>query len=98
MILRYYLVDQYWVYQVSSVCPTTPENEMGQSDSGTEMSIYTSIVQAETDDMKDFKWTSIKYTLSISPKVMIKQSWHYMILGNETAPIIRQGLIKIYFL
>ena len=39
MILRYYLVDQYWVHQVSSACPTTPENEMGQSDSGTEMSI-----------------------------------------------------------
>ena len=39
MILRYYLVDQYWVHQVSSACPTTPESEMGQSDSGTEMSI-----------------------------------------------------------
>ena len=49
MILRYYLVDQYWVHQVSSACPTTPENDMGQSDSGTEMSIYTSIVQVETD-------------------------------------------------
>ena len=49
MILRYYLVDQYWVYQVSSACPTTPENDMEQSNSGTEMSIYTSIVQVETD-------------------------------------------------
>ena len=49
MILRYYLVDQYWVHQVSSACPTTPENDMGQSNSGTEMSIYTSIVQVETD-------------------------------------------------
>ena len=49
MFLRYYLVDQYWVHQVSFACPTTPENEMGQSDSGTEMSIYTLVVQAETD-------------------------------------------------
>ena len=65
MIMRYYLDDQYWVHQVSSTCPTTPENIMGQSDSGTEMSIYTSIVQAETDDMKDFKWASTKYTLSL---------------------------------
>ena len=65
MIWRYHLVDQYWVHQVSSACPTTPENEMEQNDSGTEMSIYTSIVQAETDDMKDFKWTSTKYTLSL---------------------------------
>ena len=95
MMWSYHLVDQYWVHQVSSTCPTTPENDMGQSDSGTEMSIYTSIVQAETDDMKDFKWTSTKYTLSLSiaTKVMIKQSWHYMILGNKTAPIIMQGLI-----
>ena len=93
MILRYHLVAQYWVHQVSSTCSTTPENEMGQSNSGTEMSIYTSIVQAENDDMKDFKWTSTKYTLSIAPKVMIKQSWHYMILGYKMAPIIRQGLI-----
>ena len=63
MILRYYLVAaQYWVHQVSSTCPTTPENEMGQSNSGTEMSIYTLVVQVETDDMKDFKWTSTKYT------------------------------------
>ena len=93
MILRYYLVDQYWVHQVSSACPTTPENDMGQSDSGTEMSIYTSIVQAETDDMKDFKWTSTKYTLSIATKVMIEQSWHYMILENKTLPLLRQGYI-----
>ena len=64
MIWRYHLVDQYWVHQVSSACPTTPENDMGQSDSGTEMSIYTSIVQAKTVDKKDFKWTSTKYTLS----------------------------------
>ena len=95
MILRYYLVDQYWVHQVSFACPATPENDMGQSDGGTEMSIYTSIVQAETDDMKDFKWTSTKYTLSIATKVMIKQSWQYMILGYKIAPIIRQGLILI---
>ena len=93
MILRYYLVDQYWVHQVSSACPTTPESEMGQSDSGTEMSIYTSIVQAETDDMRDFKWTSTKYTLSIAIKVMIKQRLHNVILGNKTAPLIRQELI-----
>ena len=66
MIWRYHLVAaQYWVHQVSSSCPTTPGNEMGQSNSGTEMSIYTSIVQAETDAMKDFKWTSTKYTLSL---------------------------------
>ena len=90
MMWSYYLVAaQYWVHQVSSACPTTPENDMGQSNSGTEMSIYTSIVQAETDDMKDFKWTSTKYTLSIATKVMIKQSWRYMILGYKTAPIIR---------
>ena len=30
-------------------------------------------------------------SLSIATKVMIKQSWHYMILGYKTAPIIRQG-------
>jgi hypothetical protein len=67
MMWSYHLVAaQYWVHQVSFACPTTPENDMGQSDSGTEMSIYTSIVQAETDDMKDFKWTSTKYTLSLS--------------------------------
>jgi hypothetical protein len=68
---------------------------MGQSNSGTEMSIYTSIVQAETDDMQDFKWTSTKYTLSLSfaTKVMIKQSWHNVIMGYKTAPIISQGLI-----
>ena len=65
MILRYYLVDQYGVHQVSSACPTTPENDMGQRYSDTEMSIYTSIVQADTDDKKDFKWTSTKYTLSL---------------------------------
>ena len=66
MILRYHLVAaQYWVHQVSSACPTTPGNDMEQSNSGTEISIYTSIVQAETDDMKDFKWTSTKYTLSL---------------------------------
>ena len=59
------MVAKYWVHQVSSACPSTPENEMGQSKSETEMSIYTSIVQAETDDMKDFKWTSTKYTLSL---------------------------------
>ena len=40
---------------VLGACPTTPENEMGQSDSGTEMSIYTLVVQVDTDDMKDFK-------------------------------------------
>ena len=41
--------------------------------------------------MKDFKWTSTKYThsLSIATKVMIKQSWHNVILGNKMAPIIR---------
>ena len=89
MMWRYHLVAQYWVHQVSSVCPTTPENETGQSNSGAEMSIYTSIVQAETVDMKDFKWTSARYTLSISPKVMIKQSWHKVILGIKTAPIFR---------
>ena len=85
------MVAKYWVHQVSSACPSTPENEMGQSKSETEMSIYTSIVQAETDDMNDFKWTSTKYTLSLSiaTKVMIKQSWHYVILGNMMAPIIR---------
>ena len=68
-MLSYHLVAaQYWVHQVSSTCLTTPENDMGQSNSGTEMSIYTSIVQAETDDlMKDFKWTSTKYTLSLFP-------------------------------
>ena len=37
MILRYYLVAQYWVHQVSSACPTTPENDMECSNSGTEM-------------------------------------------------------------
>jgi hypothetical protein len=31
--------------------------------------------------------------LSIATKVMIKQSWHNVILGYKTAPIIRQGLI-----
>ena len=95
MILRNYLVDQYWVHQVSSACPTTPENEMGQSNSGTEMSIYTSIVQAETDDMKEglqmdkHQVHPLSLSLSIATKVMIKQSWHYMILGNKTAPVIR---------
>ena len=48
MISRF-LVAQYWVHQVSSACPTTPENDMGQSDSGTEMSIYTLVVQVDTD-------------------------------------------------
>ena len=84
MIWRYHLVAaQYWVHQVSSACPLNPENDMGLSNSGTEMSIYTSIVQAEADDMEDFKWTSTKYTLSLSiaTKVMIKQSWDNVILG-----------------
>jgi hypothetical protein len=64
MMWSYHLVAaQYWVHQVSSACPTTPENDMGQSNSGTEMSIYTSIVQAETD--AGLKWTSTKYTLSL---------------------------------
>jgi hypothetical protein len=95
MMWIYHLVaDQYWVHQVSSACPTTPENDMGQSNSETDMSIYTSIVQADTDDMKDLKWTSTKYTLSIATKVMIKQSWHnVMTLGYKMAPIKRQGLI-----
>ena len=93
MIWSFHLVDQYWVHQVSSACPTNPENDMGQRNSGTEMSIYIETVQAETNDMKDFKQTSTKYTLSIATKVMIKQSWHYMILGYKTAPIISQGLI-----
>ena len=35
-------------------------NDMGQSDSGTEMSIYTLVVQAKTDDMRDFKCTRKK--------------------------------------
>jgi hypothetical protein len=94
----YYLVDQYWVHQVSSACPVTPENDMGQSNSGTEMSIYTSMVQAETDDMKDLKWTSTKYTLSLychQSHDQKKQSWHNVILGNKMAPIIRQRLILI---
>jgi hypothetical protein len=65
MIWRY-LVAQYWVNEVSSTCPITPEGDMGQSNSGTEMSIYTSIVQAETDDIKDIKWTSTKYILSLN--------------------------------
>jgi hypothetical protein len=50
MMWSYHLVAaQYWVHEVSFACPNTPENDMGQSNSGTEMSIYTSIVQAETD-------------------------------------------------
>ena len=68
MILRY-LVDPYWVHQVSSACPTTPENDMGQSNSGTEMSIYTSIVQAETNaglqmDKHQFQLGLLKYILT----------------------------------
>jgi hypothetical protein len=78
---------------VSSACPTTPKNDMEQSNSGAEISVFTSIVQAETDDAREFKWTSTKYTLSIATKAMIKQSWHNLILGNKTAPIIRQGLL-----
>ena len=31
MILSYHLVAQYWVHQASSACPNIPENDMGQS-------------------------------------------------------------------
>ena len=98
MILRYYLVDQYWVHQVSSTCPTTPENDMGQSNSGTEMSIYTLVVQVETDaGLQMDKHQVHPLSLSIVTKVMIKQSWHYMILGYKTAPIIRGWLRSTFW-
>ena len=94
MILRYHLVAaQYWVHQVSSACPTTPENDMGQSNSGTEMSIYNSIVQVETDEGLQMDKHQVHPLSSITPKVMIKQSWHNVILGYKIAPLIRQGLI-----
>jgi hypothetical protein len=34
-------------------------------------------------------------SLSIATKVMIKQSWHNMILGNKTAPIISQAGVDL---
>ena len=79
-----------WCHLISQnhIMPALFDHDLG-SNSGTEISIYTLVVQVETDDMKDFKWTSTKYTLSIATKVMIKQSWHYMTLGNKMAPIIR---------
>ena len=36
-------------------------------------------------------------SLSVTSKVMIKQSWHYMFLGYKTAPIIRQGWFRLWF-
>ena len=90
---RYHLVAaQYWVHQVSSACPTTPENDMGQSNSGTEMSIQYILQKSK---LKLMIWRTSNGqapstpSLTIATKVMIKQSWHYMILGYKTAPIIR---------
>jgi hypothetical protein len=48
--------------------------------------------------MKDFKWTSTKYTLSHychQSHDETKQSWHNVILGNMMAPIIRQAGVDL---